>query len=145
MLSSSSTFALALLVCAAALHVEAFTVVSPSTPRTSVVLEAGRRDFLNAAMSTTAGLVMSSMPLVAMADEAQISDDLSMPTEEEQKKAEADAAAERLRRKAELQKQKSSPTNFKDSLAKEREKQKGLQMSNQERRNALCEELGRGC
>jgi hypothetical protein len=53
--------------------------------------------------------------------------------------------AERLRRKAELQKQKSAPAGFKDSLAKEREKQKGLQMSKEERRNALCEELGRGC
>ena len=57
----------------------------------------------------------------------------------------AAAVAERLRRKAELQKEKSRPASFKDSLAKEKEKQKGLQMSKQERRDALCEELGRGC
>mmetsp|Transcript_26083 Transcript_26083/g.53649 ORF Transcript_26083/g.53649 Transcript_26083/m.53649 type:complete len:82 (+) Transcript_26083:304-549(+) len=67
------------------------------------------------------------------------------PPKRIRKKADADAAAERLRRKAELQKQKARPTNFADSLANEREKQKGLQMSKEERRNAMCEELGRGC
>lgn len=146
MLSASSSSAFVLLVCAAVLHVEAFTTNSPTTPRATVVLAAGRRDFLNAAMSATAGLVVASMPTIALAEEAaSAADDLAMPSEEEQKKIDADAAAERLRRKAELQKQKSAPVNFKDSLTKEREKQKGLQMSKEERRNALCEELGRGC
>lgn len=53
--------------------------------------------------------------------------------------------AERLRRKAELQKKGSRPASFSDSLAKEREKQKGMQMTKEERRDALCETLGRGC
>ena len=58
----------------------------------------------------------------------------------------ADAAAERLRRKAELQKKSARPANFQDALAAEKAKQKGLQtMTKEERRNALCEELGRGC
>uniref|UniRef100_A0A7S4ENB1 Uncharacterized protein n=1 Tax=Pseudo-nitzschia australis TaxID=44445 RepID=A0A7S4ENB1_9STRA len=143
MLSSSITFALVLIVFAAVLHADAFTstLLTPSLP--SSALQAGRRDFLDAAISTTAGLAVSSLPIIAGAEEG--ADDLAMPSEEEQKKIDADAAAERLRRKAELQKQKSSPINFKDNLAKEREKQKGLQMSKEERRNALCEELGRGC
>jgi hypothetical protein len=57
----------------------------------------------------------------------------------------ADAVAERLRRKAELQKKNSKPLTFTESLAQEKEKQKQLQKSKDERRNALCEELGRGC
>merc|ERR1711957_795047 len=84
----------------------------------------------------------------ASTSEAKISDDLAMPTEVEQKKTDEEAAAavaERLRRKAELQQAKARPASFKDNLAKERNKQKGLQMSQEERRNALCEELGRGC
>ena len=55
------------------------------------------------------------------------------------------AMAERLRRKAELQQQKSKPTTFSASLAKEREKQKGMQMTKEQRRDELCETLGRGC
>jgi hypothetical protein len=53
--------------------------------------------------------------------------------------------AERLRRKAELQKKASRPMSFGDSLKSEQDKQKNLQKSKEERRNALCEELGRGC
>ena len=52
---------------------------------------------------------------------------------------------ERLRRKAELQKQASRPMSFQESLKGELEKQKKLEKSKEERRNALCEELGRGC
>lgn len=52
---------------------------------------------------------------------------------------------ERLRRKAELQKAKSQPATFKDSMKREQEKQGALKKSGEERRNALCEELGRGC
>jgi predicted transcriptional regulator len=53
--------------------------------------------------------------------------------------------AERLRVKAELQKKNAKPATFKDSFAAEKEKQKALQKTKEERRNALCEELGRGC
>jgi hypothetical protein len=57
----------------------------------------------------------------------------------------ADAMAERLRIKAELQKKGAKPMSFTDSLAQEKEKQQQLQKSKEERRNAMCEELGRGC
>jgi len=54
--------------------------------------------------------------------------------------------AERLRRKAELQKKASTPTNFKDSVAKEMERKKEFNSQSQaERRDAMCQELGRGC
>ena len=52
---------------------------------------------------------------------------------------------ERIRRKRELQKKASQPASFKDSLVKEKDKQKELQKSKEDRRAALCEELGRGC
>ncbi|VEU37407.1 unnamed protein product [Pseudo-nitzschia multistriata] len=139
MLPSTTTFAFVLLVCAAVLQAEAFTTTTRKVGCSSA-LQADRRDFLNAAFSTIA---VTSFPLIAGAED--LADDLAMPSEEEQRKAEADAAAERLRRKAELQKKNSNPTDFRDRLAKEREKQKNLQMSKEERRNALCEELGRGC
>lgn len=54
--------------------------------------------------------------------------------------------AERLRRKAELQKAASKPATFKDSVEAELKKKDSLKKTTQEeRRNALCEELGRGC
>jgi len=78
-------------------------------------------------------------------------EELGMPPDtsaDEQKKIDEDAAAamaERLAKKAALQKEKARPATFQDSMAKELEKKKNLQMSKEERRNALCEELGRGC
>jgi len=68
-----------------------------------------------------------------------------MPSEEEEKaraKAEMD---ERIRRKLELQKKGNKPTTFGESFQKEKEKKAELVKSKEERRNALCEELGRGC
>jgi hypothetical protein len=54
--------------------------------------------------------------------------------------------AERLRRKAELQKQAAAPKTFGESFKSERSKQKELNsQTKEERRNAMCEELGRGC
>ena len=50
-----------------------------------------------------------------------------------------------LRRKAELQKKASKPISFTDNLAAEKKKKEELKKSKEERRNALCEELGRGC
>ena len=56
------------------------------------------------------------------------------------------AMAERLRRKAELQKKASQPASFLDSLKTEKAKQEEFSKATKEdRRNALCEELGRGC
>jgi hypothetical protein len=57
-----------------------------------------------------------------------------------------DAMEERLRRKAELQKQAAQPKTFGDSLKNEMQKQNQLKsQTKEERRNAMCEELGRGC
>jgi len=53
--------------------------------------------------------------------------------------------AARLARKAELQKKAARPISFTESLKSEKTKQKELEKSKAERRNALCEELGRGC
>lgn len=74
-----------LLFCAAESSVEAFT--SPRVAKTQSVLQAGRRDFLDAAMSASAGLIIASIPAAAGAEEGKISDDLAMPSEEEQRKA----------------------------------------------------------
>jgi hypothetical protein len=88
-----NTLALTILVvCAAVCRVEAFTTTITATTTTSAAitscaLQAGRRDFLDAAVSATAGLVIASIPAVARAEEEQITDDLAMPSEEEQKKA----------------------------------------------------------
>lgn len=57
-----------------------------------------------------------------------------------------DAMEERLRRKAELQKQAAQPKTFADSFKNEMQKQNQLKsQTKEERRNAMCEELGRGC
>jgi hypothetical protein len=51
-----------------------------------------------------------------------------------------------LRRKAELQKQAAAPKGLAESMKAEKEKQGEIKkLSKEERRNALCEELGRGC
>jgi len=84
---------------------------------------------------------MTSRPLPSAAEDL---DDLAMPTEEEQKNRDAAEMEERIRRKLELQK-KATTSTFKDSLAREKEKQAELKKSKDERRAALCEELGRGC
>jgi len=53
---------------------------------------------------------------------------------------------ERLKRKAELQKKGAQPRTFKDSLKGEMTKQSEMKkQTKEERRNAMCEELGRGC
>ena len=54
--------------------------------------------------------------------------------------------AERLRRKAELQKKGAMPATYKDSLSREMDKKTEMNSkTKEERRNAMCEELGRGC
>jgi len=55
------------------------------------------------------------------------------------------ALQEKLRRKAELQKMARKPMGYQDSMEAEKRKQQSLQKSKEERRIALCEELGRGC
>ena len=55
------------------------------------------------------------------------------------------AMQERLRKKAELQAQARKPMGYAESMEAERRKQKSLEKSKEERRQALCEELGRGC
>ena len=52
----------------------------------------------------------------------------------------------RLQKKAELQKKVSQPRSFTESLKGEMSKQKDFGgKTKEERRDALCEELGRGC
>ena len=82
------TLALVLIVCGTLLQADAFTALTKAPLRTGNhgALQAGRRDFLDAAMATTAGLVVASIPTMAGAEE-EIADDLAMPSEEEQKKA----------------------------------------------------------
>ena len=53
--------------------------------------------------------------------------------------------AERLRIKAELKKKATKPMGYKESMEAERNKQQSLQKTKEEKRIALCEELGRGC
>ena len=52
---------------------------------------------------------------------------------------------ERLRIKAELKKKANKPMGYKESMEKEQNIQQGLKKTKEERRVALCEELGRGC
>lgn len=53
---------------------------------------------------------------------------------------------DRLRRKAELKAKAASPKTYQESLKMEMERKKQDQkVTKEERRNALCEELGRGC
>jgi hypothetical protein len=55
------------------------------------------------------------------------------------------AMQEKLRKKAELQAQARRPMGYAESMEAERKKQKNLEKTKEERRAALCEELGRGC
>mmetsp|Transcript_14511 Transcript_14511/g.18307 ORF Transcript_14511/g.18307 Transcript_14511/m.18307 type:complete len:97 (-) Transcript_14511:667-957(-) len=96
---------------------------------------------MNAALQTTLGIVIAPS---AWAD--VVVDDLSTPSEGEEKKAEEDGMKKKLEMKAELQKKASSKSaGFGDNLRQEREKQASLKMSKEERRIQLCEQLGRGC
>eukprot|EP01082_Thalassiosira_pseudonana_P001706 g1473.t1 g1473 contig10:2162271-2163077(+) len=97
-----------------------------------------RMTFLKTSVASLVAITGFTVP--AFAD----NDDLAMPTEEEQKAQDA-AMSEKLRKKAELQKQARRPMGYADSMEAERNKQKSLQKTKEERRAALCEELGRGC
>jgi hypothetical protein len=58
----------------------------------------------------------------------------------------AAAMVAKLKRKAELQKQAAAPRSFTESFQKEREKEKEFKTKSQdERRDSMCETLGRGC
>jgi hypothetical protein len=51
-----------------------------------------------------------------------------------------------VRRKLELQKEKAAPKTLQESFRAEQSKQKEMNgQTKAERRNAMCEELGRGC
>ena len=82
MISFHTTLAILVLVCAAVFQAEAFTTTA-KTRTQSTALYAGRRDFFGAAVSTTVGLIMAAD--VARAED--VADDLAMPSEEDQKKA----------------------------------------------------------
>lgn len=136
-----------------------FTIItSPRRQNTPLVRESST---LKAAMSADAckdrrsvlrsvfGVVASSvsLPHSAWAEEANVGDDLSMPDAPPPLTPEQEAAfqEERLAKKAALQKKSARPLDYKESIEGEKEKQKELKKSGVERRNAMCEELGRGC
>mmetsp|Transcript_15740 Transcript_15740/g.19190 ORF Transcript_15740/g.19190 Transcript_15740/m.19190 type:complete len:142 (+) Transcript_15740:265-690(+) len=111
-----------------------------STSTTLNANDSSRRVFLENSI-ISASIMGFSLPSIA----EDAIDDLSMPSDEE---VEAQAKADmedRIRRKRELQKKASRPATFGDSLVKEKEKKAELKKSQDERRIALCEELGRGC
>ncbi|KAL7495338.1 hypothetical protein ACHAWT_004103 [Skeletonema menzelii] len=122
---------------------EAFVVTSTSSITTTLSAQtSSRAEFLRDVAATSIASVMVSLPGVAAADDAE---DLAMPTEEEQKAIDEAKLQEKLRRKAELQKQARRPMGYSDSMEAEKRKQQSLQKTKEERRIALCEELGRGC
>eukprot|EP00542_Grammatophora_oceanica_P004678 CAMPEP_0194066064 /NCGR_PEP_ID=MMETSP0009_2-20130614/85813_1 /TAXON_ID=210454 /ORGANISM="Grammatophora oceanica, Strain CCMP 410" /LENGTH=201 /DNA_ID=CAMNT_0038718979 /DNA_START=343 /DNA_END=948 /DNA_ORIENTATION=- len=119
---------------------------STRTPTTSTLFAGlDRRSFLKQGTSTAAALLVSTIvPVTAWADGEL--DDLSMPSPEEAEKAAKNAMEERLKRKAELQKAQGRGVTFGESLKGEMEKKKSMDSKTSlEKRNALCEELGRGC
>ncbi|KAL7469280.1 hypothetical protein ACHAXS_009541 [Conticribra weissflogii] len=144
-----SASAIALLAVTAAKPIASFTPGIRCDPH-RFPLSAHRIDdttceravFLRNSLASIAA-VTSFTPQAALADDTV--DDLAMPTEEEQKAAEEAAMAERLRKKAELKKQASKPMGYQESMAAEKRKQESLKKTKEERRIALCEELGRGC
>jgi len=101
-----------------------------------------RNSFINSAAASVIGIVVGSEPV--WADE-EVPGDLSMPSPEEQKAKEEADMAERLKRKAELQKKASKPTSYKSSFEAEQGKQQSMKKTKQELRDSMCEELGRGC
>jgi hypothetical protein len=121
---------------------------NPSALAATVDAESGsrtRRGFVTAAVTLGVGAVATLgnnvLPAVA-----ETMDDLAMPTEKEQAAMDEAAMKDRLRRKAELQKQAAAPKGLAESMKAEKEKQGEIKkLSKEERRNALCEELGRGC
>mmetsp|Transcript_4556 Transcript_4556/g.6926 ORF Transcript_4556/g.6926 Transcript_4556/m.6926 type:complete len:138 (+) Transcript_4556:168-581(+) len=124
--------------------VAAFSAPSTcATTRSNTALDAetpSRRAFLSNAVAFGAAAAVSVLP--AFAEDV---DDLAMPSEAEDKINTAAEMEERIRKKRELQKKATKPATFKESFSKEQDKQKDLQKSKEERRAALCEELGRGC
>jgi len=52
---------------------------------------------------------------------------------------------DRIRKKREMQKKATRPGTFQESFVKEQDKQKDLKKTKEQIREAMCEELGRGC
>mmetsp|Transcript_26826 Transcript_26826/g.40551 ORF Transcript_26826/g.40551 Transcript_26826/m.40551 type:complete len:144 (-) Transcript_26826:56-487(-) len=135
------------LVIALVASSEAFVLPSSSSssiPTTHLCAQtsSSRAEFLRDVAATSIASVIVSLPGMATADDT---DDLAMPTADEQKALDEAALQEKLRRKAELQKQARRPIGYADSMEAEKRKQQSLKKSKEEKRIALCEELGRGC
>mmetsp|Transcript_14058 Transcript_14058/g.18333 ORF Transcript_14058/g.18333 Transcript_14058/m.18333 type:complete len:138 (+) Transcript_14058:131-544(+) len=108
----------------------------------SSALQASRRE----AFGITAGVVFGTGLLVGTLPAFADVDDLSTPSEEEQKAAEDAALKAKLKRKAELQKKAARPVGLTNTFKGEMDKQKDFSaQSKSARRDAMCEELGRGC
>mmetsp|Transcript_49263 Transcript_49263/g.96371 ORF Transcript_49263/g.96371 Transcript_49263/m.96371 type:complete len:155 (+) Transcript_49263:72-536(+) len=107
-----------------------------------------RRAFLNAAaigIGSCGWVNMANAELVDMDMPA----DMPIPDEAEKAAAEQaakDAMAERIRKKMELQKKKTASLDYGESRKNELEKQGEMsKLTKAQKREAMCEELGRGC
>mmetsp|Transcript_4665 Transcript_4665/g.5167 ORF Transcript_4665/g.5167 Transcript_4665/m.5167 type:complete len:137 (+) Transcript_4665:67-477(+) len=116
-----------------------FTTFSKNIETTK--LFADRRAFLDSSITTGVIALLSVLPPPALAEDSA-AEDLSMPSNEEQQKLDME---EKLRKKAELKKKIAKPNTVQESFNKEMDKQQSMKKTKEERRNALCEELGRGC
>merc|ERR1719183_3457282 len=94
-----------------------------------------RRKVIDVSFWTAFGALVATSPALSE-DEVE---NLSMPSSEETKLSDEEAMAKRLKLKAELQKKNSMSTkiSFADSMKREKEKQAGMKMSQQERRDIL--------
>ena len=126
----------------------AYTFQAPNNNHSNNQFSSRRSFFKSAALPLLTASVAMATPALVLADDADtFEDNLAMPSlsEEELKKQQEAELAERLRLKRELQKKKSRPMDFKESMKREKEMQGSLKMSKEETRDAMCEELGRGC
>lgn len=137
MLRSSLFIAAAIAVLATVGQVNGF-VVPQNDNRQATVLSAqsSRRAFGVASMGAAfAALTVGAPAAFAL-------DDLDMPSAEAQAKSDDEA---RLKVKADLKAKAARPKSYAESVQKELGKKKDAGMTQTEKRNAMCEELGRGC
>ena len=141
-----SSSILILSLCSASVNTAmAYSMQKPTAAANDISVS--RKSFLGTCAASFVAVSSSAIAPVFAEESAPTTfeDDLAMPDEEEVRKQTEAEKAERLKRKSELQKQKSRPMDFKESMQNEKDRQNSLVKTKEERRNALCEELGRGC
>lgn len=121
---------------------------APSNPPLPAAPPSTRRSVLSLSLPLLLSPLLPSLP--AFADETSVSD-LSAPDAPPAAPASAKSAeeemAERLRKKAELQRKTGGgpALSYKESFKGELDKQQGMKKTKQQLRDDMCEELGRGC